>query len=107
MSETAVEVPPQPTPPRRRGSRRHFTIHADWNFYSKMLEAFAEKPGYRLAFDGRRLEIMSPSLLHDDSSDFIGDMVKVLAKERGLPLKRGRTVTLRRRKKQKGIEADN
>lgn len=108
MTQSAVQEPPgKPVSQRPRGSRRYFVMQADWEFYSRMLNIFEEKAGYRLAYDGGRLEIMSPSMLHDDRSDFIGDLIKILAKEFGLPLKRGRTVTLRRRQKKKGIEADN
>src|SRR5436190_2363972 len=49
---------------------------------------------------------MSPRLEHDDDGRFLGDLVFVLTEELGLPLKRGGSTTLRRRLKQRGIEAD-
>jgi Uma2 family endonuclease len=78
----------------------------DWQTYSRLLHAFAERPRIRLTYDRGELEIMSPLLEHDDDGRFLGDLVFVLTEELGLPLKRGGSVTMRRRKKKRGIEAD-
>jgi Uma2 family endonuclease len=74
--------------------------------YSRLLRAFAERPGIRLTYDRGDLEIMSPLLEHDDDGRFLGDLVFVLTEELGLPLKRGGSTTLRRRLRRRGIEAD-
>src|SRR5262245_24920518 len=78
----------------------------DWKTYSRLLRIFAERPGIRLTYDRGELEIMSPTLEHDDDGRVLGWMVYVLAEELGLPLKNGGSVTMRRRLKQRGIEAD-
>jgi Uma2 family endonuclease len=78
----------------------------DWKTYSSLLFAFAERPAVRLTYDHGELEIMSPLLKHEDSGRFLGDVVYVLTDELNLPLKRGGSTTLRRRLKQRGIEAD-
>ncbi|MBV9124016.1 MAG: Uma2 family endonuclease, partial [Planctomycetes bacterium] len=78
----------------------------DWRTYSRLLKAFAERPGIRLVYDRGELEIMTPLLEHDDDSRFLGDLVFVLTEEYGLPLKRGGSTTLRRRLRRRGIEAD-
>src|SRR3954452_13997082 len=78
----------------------------DWRTYSRLLHIFAERPGIRLTYDRGELEIMSPRLEHDDDSSFLGDLVFLLTLELGLPLKRGWSTTLRRRLRQRGIEAD-
>jgi Uma2 family endonuclease len=78
----------------------------DWRTYTRLLRVFAEHPGVRLTYDRGELEIMSPLLEHDDDSRFLGDLVFVLTEELGLPLKRGGSTTLRRRKRLRGIEAD-
>src|SRR5262245_28553543 len=49
---------------------------------------------------------MSPRLEQDVDSTVLGDLVVILTEELGLPLKRGGSTTMRRRKKQRGIEAD-
>jgi Uma2 family endonuclease len=78
----------------------------DWETYSRLLRAFAERPGIRLTYDRGELEIMSPLLEHDDDEQFLADLVFVLTEELGLPLKRGGSTTLRRRRLRRGIEAD-
>jgi Uma2 family endonuclease len=80
--------------------------NVDWRIYTRLLHAFEEKPGVRLTYDRGELEIMSPSMAHDGDGRFVGDVVVVLTEELGLPLKRGGSTTLRRRLKQRGIEAD-
>ncbi len=78
----------------------------DWQTYSQLLHAFAERPAIRLTYDRGELEIMSPLLEHDDDGELLAHLVFVLTDELGLPLKRGGSTTLRRRLKQRGIEAD-
>jgi len=78
----------------------------DWRTYSRLLRVFAEQPGVRLTFDRGELEIMCPTMAHDDDGRLIGVMVFVLTEELGMPLKHGGSTTLRRRLKQRGIEAD-
>src|SRR5438874_13690325 len=78
----------------------------DWTTYTRLLRAFAERPAVRLTYDRGVLEIMSPLLRHDRPADFLGVLVRILAEELGLPIMGGGSTTLRRRKKQRGIEAD-
>ena len=78
----------------------------DWRTYSRLLRVFAERPGIRLAYDRGELEIMSPTLEHDDDSRLLGVFVFVLTEELDLPLKHGGSTTLRRRLRRRGIEAD-
>jgi Uma2 family endonuclease len=78
----------------------------DWRTYSRLLRIFAETPGVRLTYDRGELEIMSPLLEHDDEGRFLGRLVVILTEELGLPIKAGGSVTLRRRRRSRGIEAD-
>jgi Uma2 family endonuclease len=79
----------------------------DWKTYSRVLRAFAEKPGIRMAYDRGKLEIMAPLLFeHEDDSSFLGRAVEVLTEELRLPIKSGGSTTLRRQLRRRGIEAD-
>jgi Uma2 family endonuclease len=78
----------------------------DWRTYSRLLHAFAERPAVRLTYDRGELEIMSPLLEHDDDGAILGLMVHVLTDELGLSLHHGGSVTLRRRRRQRGLEPD-
>jgi Uma2 family endonuclease len=78
----------------------------DWKTYSRLLGIFAERPSVRLTYDQGRLEIMSPLLEHDDEGRFLGQLVWVLTEELEMPLHPGGSTTLRRKLKERGIEAD-
>jgi Uma2 family endonuclease len=80
--------------------------HVDWQTYSQLLHIFAERRGFRLTYDRGELEIMSPLLAHDDDASILGRMVDILTEVLGLPLKHGGSTTLRRRLREKGLEAD-
>jgi Uma2 family endonuclease len=50
---------------------------------------------------------MSPLPEHEDAAYLLGRFVDVLTEELGLPVMAGGSTTLRRRKKQRGLEPDN
>lgn len=79
----------------------------DWRTYSRLVRTFAERPGIRLTYDRGSLEIMSPLFEHEIYADLLGRFVVVLTEELGLPIQAARSTTLRRRKKQRGLEPDN
>jgi Uma2 family endonuclease len=81
--------------------------NTDWQTYSRLLRAFAERPAVRLTYDRGVLEIMPPLLRHDDPSSFLDRLVCTLTEELGLPVKQGGSTTLRRRRKQRGLEPDH
>ncbi len=104
--------PPVPTtaPPAApaRPARHTALLHdIDWDTYRRVLKAFERRPAFRFAYDRGRLEIMSPSLEHDAGDRTLARLVIALTEELGLPVYQGGSTTLRRRKKGKGIEADN
>jgi Uma2 family endonuclease len=96
-------------PVRTRSASRTSVLipRTDWQTYSRLLRAFAERPGVRLTYDRGVLEIMSPRLRHDDPSSFLGRLVCTLTEELGMPIKQGGSTTLRRRRKQRGLEPDH
>jgi len=91
----------------RKSSRQYLRLSGvSWKTYLRLLRIFDERPGYHLAYDRGELEIMSPSVQHDDESRLLGDFVVALTDELGLPVKQGGSATLKRQLKKKGIEAD-
>src|SRR6266853_5696530 len=76
----------------------------DWRTYSQLLRIFAERPGYRLTYDRGELEIMSPLLEHDKDDRFLARLIVALTEELGLPIMAGGSVTMRRRRKKRGLE---
>lgn len=80
--------------------------NVSWDRYTRFLHNFSDRH-VRLTYDREVLEIMTLSCEHESISHFLGRMAVVLTEELNLPLKEGGSTTLRRKKKQKGIEADN
>ncbi|HXG12102.1 MAG TPA: Uma2 family endonuclease [Gemmataceae bacterium] len=90
------------TPPRNC-----LLLHdVDWKTYTQLLRAFAERPAVRLTYDRGDLEIMSPLPEHEDVIYLLGRFIDTLTEELGLPVKGGGSTTLRRRKKQRGLDPD-
>ena len=79
----------------------------DWRTYTRLLRVFQERPGFRLTYDRGTLEIMSPLWAHEGPGSLLGRFVDVLVEELSLPYRIGGSVTLRRRRKRRGIEPDN
>jgi Uma2 family endonuclease len=91
---------------RLPGGRLRLT-YVPWQMYTRLLRVFEEQPSVRLTYDRGELEIMPPMLKHDDDSRFLGRLIVILTEEFGLPIHGGGSTTLRRRRKQKGLEPDD
>src|SRR5262249_39607313 len=72
--------------------------------YTRFLHLFAKRRGYRLTYDRGELEIMAPLLEHEGDGRFLGLLVITLTQELGLEITFGGQVTIRRRRRQRGLE---
>lgn len=79
----------------------------DWGTYTRLLRAFEGRRRFRLTYDRGTLEIMSPLWEHEKPAYVLGVFIDVIVQEFQLPYEPGRTVTLRRRRKSRGLEPDN
>jgi Uma2 family endonuclease len=78
----------------------------DWGTYTRLLRAFERRRGFRLTYDRGTLEIMSPLWEHENPAYMLGRFVDVLVEELRVPCRPGGSVTLRRRRKSRGLEPD-
>jgi Uma2 family endonuclease len=78
-----------------------------WRTYKRLLRTFVDRPSVRLTFDRGTLELMTPSHEHQSQSYLLGRLVDTLTEELALPVKGGRSTTFKRRKWQRGLEADS
>jgi Uma2 family endonuclease len=91
----------------RRTSRTSALLHEiDWRTYSRLLRAFDGRRRLRLTYDRGTLEIMSPLWEHEDGACILGSFIEVLTEELNLPRRAGGSVTLRRRRRRRGLEPD-
>jgi Uma2 family endonuclease len=80
----------------------------DWRTYSRLLRVLFESGRrFRLTYDRGVLEIMSPLWEHGGSAYFLGRLIDALSEELQIPCRAGRSVTLRRRRRRRGLEPDN
>ena len=79
----------------------------DWRTYTRLLRAFQGRRRFRLTYDRGTLEIMSPLWEHEGLAYILGRMIDALTEELQLPCRAGRSLTLRRRRKRRGLEPDN
>src|SRR4051794_36535811 len=78
----------------------------DWRTYSRLLRAFDGRRRLRLTYDRGTLEIMSPLLAHEAPSNLLGALIAALALEHHMQCMFGGSVTLRRRRRRRGLEPD-
>ncbi|MFM7578415.1 MAG: hypothetical protein ACKO5Q_15935, partial [Microcystaceae cyanobacterium] len=73
-----------------------------WQTFKQLLQELGDKRGQRLAYFNETLEIMSPLGIHENNNRLIDDLIRVIADELGLNLKKFGSLTLRRDKTQQG-----
>ena len=77
-----------------------------WEAYVRLLNLFDERRHLRITFDRGALEIMTLSPEHEQWKRLIGRLIVALTEELGLPLAEYGSMTMKRRKKLRGLEPD-
>lgn len=98
---TAAEAPPA-----LQSDKRFVLRQLDWHAYDAIRRALENHPA-RLAYDGKDLELMSPSPIHESYSNLFGRLLGALALERNIEMRGGRSMTFRREDLQRGLEPDD
>ena len=78
----------------------------DWAYYDQLVDSIPEGANLHVDYDGKDLEIMTLSLLHDDVKGLLGRIVEVVAEECEIPLKSAGQTTWKRPEIARGLEAD-
>lgn len=88
------------------GDRRILLDGVSWNEYEMFLEDFEERAGWRLAYDGGKLEIMPPLMEHERPAVTIDKLVWAYCDFFDLTVEGAGSTTFRRELEQKGVEPD-
>lgn len=89
------------------GSGRRILLNdISWKEYGMFLEDFEEKAGWRLAYDGGKLEIMPPTPEHEEYSFNFHNFVLAYCERFELELEGRRSTTFRKKFLEKGVEPD-
>jgi len=87
--------------------QRVILSNISWQTFEQLLKELGDNRASRLAYDEGILEIMTPLGRHENNNRFIDDLIRAIADELDLNLKKFGSLTLKRSKKQKGAEPDS
>jgi Uma2 family endonuclease len=77
-----------------------------WETYESLLQAHCDRSVPRFTYDRGQLEIMSPSIEHEELKDTVTLLVNTLAEEMGINTQSFGSATFRRADLQRGFEPD-
>ncbi|MGB7439949.1 MAG: Uma2 family endonuclease [Coleofasciculaceae cyanobacterium] len=78
-----------------------------WQTFEKLLEELGDNRGTRLAYNEGCLEIMTPLGPHENSNRFIDDLIRAIADELNLNLKKFGSLTMKQESLRRGAEPDS
>jgi Uma2 family endonuclease len=78
----------------------------DWDTYRRLIRVLHKRRRFRLTYDRGRVQITSPLWEHEAPAALLGRFIESLTLLLGLPLRAGGSVTLKRRRFQRGLEPD-
>lgn len=80
--------------------------NVDWKGYLRVLRIFDERPGWRVTYDRGVLEIMTLSPMHERLKHLLGRLIEALSEELGVAIAGFGSMTFKRRRRKRGLEAD-
>lgn len=102
---TAIQAPV--TVPAVEPDERRFVLHhVPWWTYVALRDALDDQSGVRMTYLKGTLELMSPSMLHEDAKTIIARLLEVWAMERDVDLRGFGNTTFRHETKERGLEPD-
>jgi Uma2 family endonuclease len=78
----------------------------DWAFYEQLVDSIPEGANLHVDYDGKDLEIMSHSALHDGDKKLFGQLVEAIAQELEIPYRSAGSTTWKRPEVARGLESD-
>jgi len=86
---------------------QRFAFWTTWEGYQALTRIVDEGDNHvRIAFDGRMVELMSPSLPHESDLASLEEIVRIIADERSLPFRPMRSTRWDRPETSRGLEPD-
>ncbi|MCY2968232.1 MAG: Uma2 family endonuclease [Planctomycetota bacterium] len=77
-----------------------------WETYTRLLRTFSERRHLRISYDRGTLEIVTLSPEHELLKHLVSRLIVAATEELGLPIAGCGSLTLRRRKRRRGLEPD-
>jgi Uma2 family endonuclease len=90
-----------------RRDEQRFVLHGvPWSIYVALRDALDDHAGLKLTYLDGTLELMRPSMLHEESKTIIARLLEAWATERRIDLRGFGSTTFRREARQRGLEPD-
>jgi Uma2 family endonuclease len=77
-----------------------------WDGYETILKLVGDQPAVRLTYDRGDLELMAPSIDHEESKSLLGRIMETVTEELRIPCRAAGSTTWRKQAKERGLEAD-
>ena len=95
------------SPPRVALDADCVVLHrVSWKTYERLLADDEERRNPRISYDQGVMELVTPSMPHDEDADTIAEIVKIVAANLGVPLRSTGGRTFRRKDLERAFEAD-
>ncbi len=78
----------------------------DWAFYAQLVDSIPPRAHIHVDYDGKDLEIMSPSPVHDGARKLMGQLAEAVAQVLRIPYKSLGQTTWKRQELARGLESD-
>jgi Uma2 family endonuclease len=96
-----------PLPTESRHDEQRFVLQGvPWWIYVALRDALEDHAGLKLTYLEGTLELMSPSMLHEDAKKIIARLLEAWATENRVDLRGFGSTTFRREARQRGLEPD-
>jgi Uma2 family endonuclease len=117
-NHSMADSPPLPDSPRpvptleelyewtSEPDRRVVIRGVDWSFYERLVDSIPEGANLHVDYDGKDLEILVVSPLHDWEKKLFGQLVEAIAQELAIPYQSAGQTTWKRPDVARGLESD-
>lgn len=93
-------------PPSIMEDQRVVLPHVSWETYERLLADDVERQSPRMTFSRGLLELVTPSMPHDEDAATMTRIVDIVAAILGIPIRSVGSTTFRRRDLERGFEPD-
>jgi Uma2 family endonuclease len=94
------------SPPRIAADERVVLPHVSWETYERLLADDEGRRVPRMTYDRGMLELVTPSMPHEEDADTIAALVRIVADTLNIPIRSVRSTTFRRKDLHRGFEPD-
>ncbi|HVJ68034.1 MAG TPA: Uma2 family endonuclease [Caulifigura sp.] len=96
------------TPPVANEPVQHFVFgDVGYDQFVAITDAWGERPGLRVSYDGTRLEVMTTSRRQERWKKLLGQLIDLITLTLDIPKKSGGNTTFRNRFVERGVEPDD